>query len=397
MILGESSPYKLSPAAEKVDGTLSEVDGLVDWLTRMTPVNLDQVWTDFESGGFKKLGPLAYADVEIDLEALRRRVLGLPVHDIDDPLLETLLIEKQRELDRQLELIRMRGTEGCIMASIDLFGDVGDRMLDRARTILKKVPHVPEEPADCGAEEFLEIATAEMQWYAGRGNDFDYRAELDPNPGTQLYTSNGNLHVACDYEVPRSRIVPLIQHEIGTHTITRHNGHKQPLHVLQCGLADYDTLQEGIAVLAEYLCGYLPPVRLRVLGARVVAAHMAVHERPGEEIFTCLHEEHGFTKERAFTTAVRAIRGGGLTKDALYLKGLIELMAYLGHGGDFEVLFLGKFSLKQLPVLEKLLGRGLLVEPDLLPRYLENPRAMKRLEKVRTLRATQLYQETPES
>ena len=41
-----------------------------------------------------------------------------------------------------------------------------------------------------------------------------------------------------------------------------------------------------------------------------------------------------------------AKRGGGLTKDALYLKGLIELLAFFKQGGAMEPLLLGKFDLK---------------------------------------------------
>ena len=67
--------------------------------------------------------------------------------------------------------------------------------------------------------------------------------------------------------MPEERVDPLIQHEVGTHTITRFNGRCQPLDTLECGLADYDALQEGIAVLAEYMAGNMPPSRLRVLAA----------------------------------------------------------------------------------------------------------------------------------
>ena len=64
--------------------------------------------------------------------------------------------------------------------------------------------------------------------------------------------------------------------------------------------------------------------------------------------------------------------------------------------GDFEILFIGKFALKQLHTLEKLIEDGMLLKPDLLPRYLDDLDAMKRLDRVRSLDITQLYQESPE-
>ena len=123
---------------------------------------------------------------------------------------------------------------------------------------------------------------------------------------------------------------------------------------------------------------------------------MAVEEYKGAEIYACLTEEFQMNSDMAFETAVRAKRGGGLTKDALYLKGLSELLAYLHHDGEMEILFLGKFSLKQLHSLEKLLEQGVLTPPDLIPQYLLNKNAQERLNRVRSLPLCSLYQESPE-
>ena len=79
-------------------------------------------------------------------------------------------------------------------------------------------------------------------------------------------------------------------------------------------------------MLAEYLSGWLPGERLRVLAGRVVAADMAIHGTGCPGSFACLHETHGFSTGDAFDVAVRARRGGGLTKDAVYLRGLRDLL-----------------------------------------------------------------------
>ena len=63
----------------------------------------------------------------------------------------------------------------------------------------------------------------------------------------------------------------LLQHEIGTHVLTYYNGKGQPFRQLYAGLSGYEALQEGIAVLSEYLVGGLCGNRLRLLAARVVA------------------------------------------------------------------------------------------------------------------------------
>lgn len=388
---------EFSSRVHEIDDELDAIEARIDWPGRLTPNNLDHVWEGFRESGFKAAPDLAYDDLPDDIGDLRAKLLALDGDNLGEPLLEPLMMEKQSELDRQIELVRLRDKPGFVDASLALFGNVDDELLERARQIRDEVPVMEPNPRDADADDVVEIAKPEMRWYAERCERFDQKVVKDPNPGTQLFTSQGNFHVACDYKVPRGRIVPLLAHEIGTHTVTRHNGKMQPLQVLACGLAGYDRLQEGLAAFAEYVCGYLPAERLRVLAARVEAAHMTVQENSLADIFACLYDDYKLDEHIAFATAARAKRGGGLTKDALYLRGLVELLAYLGDGGDFEVLFIGKFALDQLDTLETMLDNGMLHPPEVLPRYLELPHAVDRLKRARTLDVTQFYQSTPET
>ncbi|MBU1756754.1 MAG: DUF1704 domain-containing protein [Alphaproteobacteria bacterium] len=393
-----SHSQPLCSAAFEVDRALARMDEKVDWLTRLTPVNITEIWEGFRGSQYRHMPDSRFSEgLEQDAPVLRSELFALPVREIENDLLQALLLEKQREIDQQIELVRMRGKDGFILASLDLFGNVSEQLLQEARDLLREVPVVEPDPEDAGAEEICAVALGEVAKYRERHPQFACEVVVDPTPGTSLYVSQGNFHVAHDFRTSRSRINPLIQHEIGTHAVTRHNGRHQPLHTLAGGLADYDELQEGVAVLAEYLAGYLPAQRLRTLGARVVAAHMAVEERAGPEIYACLTEEYHIDSETAFDTALRAKRGGGLTKDALYLKGLAELLAYLRNGGDFEILFLGKFALKHLHSLERLIEDGILHHPEILPPYLQDPSALDRLAQARRIPLTQFYQESTPS
>jgi uncharacterized protein (TIGR02421 family) len=176
----------------------------------------------------------------------------------------------------------------------------------------------------------------------------------------------------------------LLQHEVGTHVVTFYNGKAQPLRQLYSGLAGYDPLQEGIAVLAEYLVGGLTPNRLRLLAARVVGVHGMLKGAAFEEVYRELTEAYGFSERQAFTITMRIFRGGGLTKDAAYLRGLAELLDYLGKGGKIEPLIVGKIATGHLPVIRELRLRGVLKAPPLRPRYFDNPVAIKRAERVRS-------------
>jgi hypothetical protein len=101
------------------------------------------------------------------------------------------------------------------------------------------------------------------------------------------------------------------------------------------------------------------------------------------DVFRELHQGYGFQQEAAFTMTTRVFRGGGLTKDAVYLRGLLRIFEYLSSRGNFEVLFAGKIAAHHVRMIRELQARNVLVPPPLLPRYLEVPEAGQRLEQIR--------------
>ncbi|HBK16542.1 MAG TPA: hypothetical protein DDZ54_13140, partial [Erythrobacter sp.] len=115
---------------------------------------------------------------------------------------------------------------------------------------------------------------------------------------------------------------------------------------------------------------------------------------PASEIFAKMREEYHLRSETAFDTTVRALRGGGMTKDALYLHGLVDLLAYLAGGGSTEFLFIGKFALKQRALLERLLDDGFLQPPAIVPDEFAAPPAKDPISPIRQMRVEQFYTES---
>ena len=190
--------------------------------------------------------------------------------------------------------------------------------------------------------------------------------------------SKGHLIVASDSKMREHRADALMQHEIGTHLVTYYNGRAQRLAQLKSGLAGYEELQEGLAVLAEYLVSGMTPTRVRILAARVLGAKALVDGASFVDTFRLLCR-YGFPPRGAFQITLRIYRGGGFIKDCVYLRGLAQLLEYLGHGGSFERLFVGKIALEHLEVIGELEGRGVIRPPKLLPRYLERDECQRRL------------------
>ena len=96
-----------------------------------------------------------------------------------------------------------------------------------------------------------------------------------------------------------------------------------------------------------------------------------------------LAREHGFGARTAFVVALRVHRGGGFTKDAVYLRGLRDLLAWLSGGSSPDPLLVGKVGLAHADAVQELVLRGVLRLPALKPRYLTDPAARERLEACR--------------
>ncbi len=382
----------LPAVAARVDTALSRLSVQIDWLRYLSPRHNDQLWSTFRDSGYKSVPELEYHPPEFDPMAVRKKLLALPINAIELPAVEALLVEKQHELDRQLELIRLRNTPGFHSISDELFGSPTAWLLALAQRILHKTPC--EQPATDNADcaEVLAAAQQELAFYRAINSDFDAQVCVDADLNSELMVANGQLHIAASIQVPRGRIAALLAHEVGTHVITWFNGRQQPLQQLACGLAHYDPLQEGLGVVAEYLAGQLSAERLRELAARVVAAQLALLDRSIADIYACLHEQHAIPAHPAFDVAVRACRGGGLTKDIVYLRGLHELLDYLRQGGDLNTLHRGKLALRQLPILDALQAQEYVLPPRLLPRHLSDPEAKQRLARLITLPTEEVFQ-----
>lgn len=388
-----TTPEPLPATTRYVDDEMAAISRSFDWLKAVSPLGTEALWEEFRAGGHRDAPRFRYPDPGIDIAATRERLLALPIREIEHPVFEALLAEKQHELDRHLELIELRGTSGFMQVSIDLFGVAAPDLHAEALHILEVVV-----PDGRGRTVWVDtahiIAAAETQFrhYRTVCPDFSAEVEVSDDITAGLMVSKGKLLITEDLCLPRDRLDALLHHEVGTHILTYHNGGHQPLRQLQFGLAHYDELQEGLGVLAEFLSGNLSPVRLRILAARVVAVRMLTDGASFADVFETLRSKHGFGGRSAFVTTLRAFRGGGLTKDVVYLRGLRDLIEYLREGHDFEHLFIGKFSLSELPALRKLRKEGHLVAPRLLPSYLHNASAQQRLADCGEIPLDHLYQ-----
>lgn len=385
-------PRELPPVAHAVDATLSRLDQTLNLLFYLSPLDHEQLFDDFVASGYRNMGRFRYRELQIDLAAAESELFELPVADVEHEALQNLLADKQRELYGHVSLLHHREQEGFRPLSERLFGAASEPLLSEARRILSRVPVSEDEPLDADAQSVLDAANEEIDYYRSKERDFAPEIFVGVDGNASLMVDQGDLYIASDFRLPATRVRGLMGHEIGTHSLTWYNGCLQPMHLLSTGLAGYDKLQEGLGVLAEYLCGCLSAGRLRIIAARVIATDMVSRACRVEEIFAAMHEDLHISVEQSFDIAVRACRGGGFSKDVVYLAGMLELLAYLNDDPDLELLFIGKFDLSQIPALEELMQAGFVLPPRLMPRHLCNEEGREKLHALRGKRIEDLYQ-----
>lgn len=368
-----------------VDEQLHAVSNSFNTLLQVTPTNVGAAWRSFVRSDFQEAPRFRYRPLPADPSELKRRLFNAPVERIEDPSLLGMARETQDDLDRRITLLLDIDTPRFLPGSIALYGGVEDALLHTAQAILQAVPPRAREPKGpvIDGEEFARRAEAELAFLRAQSPGIDTRVELRDDLTGGFMVAQGQLLISRSSRTPESRVAALLQHEVGTHVVTYLNGRAQPLKQLQSGLAGYDEIQEGLAVTAEFLVGGLSRPRLRLIAARVVGVRCLLDGASFVETYRVLTDTHGLPRSTAFGVTMRIYRGGGFTKDAVYLRGLEQVLTYLAAGGDTEPLLVGKIGLQHVGVVRELLYRGVLTPPLVRPRYLVEGPPLERLELLR--------------
>lgn len=375
----------MSSAVEVSDLGLVRIHQALDFLFQITPVNTEAEWKKFKSKNFDAIPHFQYHPKSKKLLRLKQELARLPIQKLDDPLLRRVFREKYTELDRKIEMLDALGTPAFLEGSLEIYCPANDHLARTAKEILERFPpprEILKQDSWVTAQTFAKRAREEINAY--RKQDPKLRADIQIRSDcSDLMVSNGRLLVGKKLRLSLIHMEALIQHEVGTHLLTFWNGSRQPFRLMGAGLAGYEELQEGLAVLSEYLAGGLDLKRLRVLAGRVIAARSLSDGAVFMDSFRLLYKTHGFDAHSAFLIASRVHRAGGLTKDAIYLRGFLSVLEFLKKDGPFDVLWMGKIALSHVLLIQDLLRRGLLSGPCFRPRYLERPESAEKLAHLR--------------
>lgn len=379
LMLGKTRMDNLVRSADK---RIAAIDEKMNFILSVTPVNVTSEWEKFKENDYSKLPKFRYRLISIDPELEKRKLFQIPLEEIEHSTLAFLLRDKRTELEKQLLMLEERGTRKFFHTSQSIYGDLDEATIQAARSLLNvELPREQSEYGIVNAIDFAHIADKELEKYRKAFPRLNLRVKVKASV-SGLLVSGPELSVGKDLSISEDRVNALIQHEIGTHILTYCNGHAQPLHLMYSGFAGYEQLQEGIAVLSEYLVGGLNINRLRLIAARVLAVNALIKGADFIECFQMLRDEFDFGAKTSFNISMRVFRGGGYTKDAIYLKGLIQVLNYVRGGGELSHLYAGKYALEHLPLIEELEHLRILKKP-VLPEYLLSNDAKEKIKKIK--------------
>lgn len=362
------------PSDLAIDRQLADLAASFRFLLDVSPVDLAEARERFLAGADPGFG---YRPLDDRPDVLRERIDQIDCSALSDPIIASLFEARRRELALQVDMLEQRCTSEFLPLSIELYGAVSPRLVQSAEQILDQVDARPCGPC-LDADTFAKLVDVELDGYRERDPDFGVHVEVRDDVGSVM-VSGGHVLVPSTAQIPTERVEALIQHEVGTHAVTFVNGSRQPIHLLSDGLAGYEATQEGLAVFVEYLVDGLTGGRMRTLAGRVLAVHCMIEGAEFHETFANLRDDFGFSDSSAFNMTARTYRGGGLTKDAVYLKGLLQILDYVRTGQPLEVLWIGKMPLDAVPLIVELRDRGALSDPGLLPSFLGRPDVTDRI------------------
>ncbi|RZF61770.1 flavohemoglobin expression-modulating QEGLA motif protein [Sphingobacterium corticibacterium] len=369
---------KLYSEIYDIDRALAKESQKFDFLLLVTPTNSHEAWLQFKKDKYRKAPIFHYRPIPIDPDIVKRNLYNLRIEDIYDPTIAYLFRDKRRELDDMMTMLASRGTSDFKYGSLMVFGNVDEQLYDLAKAVLTAIDSIAQPDRQKPEEEYLDakafaqLAEEEISFLQQQSPTFKTSVRVrDDIAGVMV--NHGVLNISKQYKISKRRALALIQHEVGTHIITYFNGKEQPFSFFRLGVPGYEQLQEGLAVLAEYLVGGLTNERLRILAGRVIAVQHMLLGHSFVETFDMLHEEYGFSTNTSFTMTMRVYRSGGLTKDTAYLQGFKELIQYIQEGKDLNLLTIGKIREDYLPIVHDLIQRGVLRPPRIKPRYLHEP------------------------
>ena len=358
----------------KIDKQLYNLVKDFELLSVINPINLKLEKQKFLASKYKYEPQFKYNPLNIDPFEFKRKLSSIKVEKIHDISIQNMYVDTINSYFDKVDLLANLGTEKFLYNSLRYFGEPSKKDVDNANFVL----YCPEFRTE-NEGVFSELEVAELFRNSTKDYGFNFDIEVSDHIASKALVINSKKKVVVKKGVKFDKRFAkgLIEHEIGVHMVTTMNALNQPLKIFSVGLPVNTLTQEGLAILSEYYSDAINHDRLRELGLRVLAVNMLTNGKSFNETFLTLLEEYKMTPENAFYLTTRVYRGGGFTKDALYLKGLKTILNFVDQGKKLDNLLIGKTSVQYINTIDELVERKMINPPQyftkIFKKHLEKP------------------------
>ena len=343
----------------EIDANINRLVRKIELLNYVNPLNISTAKKEFFASKFVENPKFKYPKLDFDPYKLQRLFFSLRLERIEDAIIRDFYKDIIYDYSGLIECIDTIGKgDKFYYNSLRSFGTPTENDVNNARFILHFADEAPDEDLvpKYEAEEALRyFETFKKQF------DFEYHTKVSNKMSAAAMVLNNTqtLVLKKNHLYSQNDIETLAHHEIGVHLVTTFNGLAHPIKIFSHGFPKNVETQEGLAVLSEYTSGCLTLRRLKELAYRVIAVDSLAKGYDFSGTFDVLYSQYKLDKNEAFMISLRAHRGGGFTKDYLYLSGLKKMYKYYKKGEDLNVLLTGKVSLKYKGQIERFQELGL--------------------------------------
>lgn len=363
---------KHDPSIHSVDKGLFKILKNFELLVYVNPINSSSEQRRFNKNKYGELPKFKYSPIRINPFELKQNLSALKTRDISDVSIRHLYESVINSYFDKTDLLASLNTKKFLYNSLRYFGRPSKKDLLNAEYLLH-LPAIPSEPKRVPfvpVEEGVSIFKTALDAYG-----MDCKIDMSTKVISKIMVLNSKRTILFrpDAKFTLKEVHALVEHEIGVHMVTTQNSSDHDLKIFNLGLPVNTKTQEGLAILAEYLSGNITLKRLKKLAMRVIVTDMMCSGADFIECFNYLNQNQNVPSDEAYTIVTRIFRGGGFTKDYLYLNGFAEILRLWNSNQSLLPLLVGKTSLEFYGTLSEMIDRQMIKSPRFITRSFTDP------------------------
>jgi|TARA_R100000479_G_scaffold33554_1_gene13822 uncharacterized protein (TIGR02421 family) len=350
------------PNLFRIDYNLNKLVQKIEVLNFVNPINIEQEKRNFFASKYNVNPNFKYRKLDFNAHKLQQELFSQDIDSIKDEETRAFYREVIYDYSGLVQCVETVGQkEKFYFNSLKSFGTPTQNSVENARFIL----HFEDEAYDTemipafNAEEAADYFETFTKRY-----DFQFNIKLSTkiSAAAMVLNNKQTLVLKKNHKFSANQLKVLANHEIGVHLVTTFNSLNQPLKIFHNGFPKNVETQEGLAVFSEYMSGCLTLYRLKELSYRVLATDSLRKGFNFCDTFDLLHNQYKLKREEAYNITLRAHRGGGFTKDHLYLTGLKKVYNLNQKGVSLDNLLAGKVTLENESIIQNWKQEGLAKE-----------------------------------